>query len=96
MNNIAPNRTIAACIARGNTSIPLRKSLSRQSSNGSLTLLNNMKCATDEGVKWKNRCEESEKKRKDLIFQHEKSKCKNIDVYSGFYIVMVFSTQGTQ
>lgn len=67
MNNVANNRTVASCMVNGNTHIPLRRSLSRNSSNGTS---NN----GDETNKWKFKFEESEKKRRALIAQNEKSK----------------------
>lgn len=75
-NNGVTLRTTAT--ARGGSSIPLRRSLSRQSSSGSLTSVN-MKSGTtsptvlDEVVRWRSKYDDAERRRKESIVEHEKS-----------------------
>lgn len=82
MTSIATNRTVAACMANGSTNIPVRKSLSRSSSNNSGAISpisrSNSLNLERELDRVKHKFEDSENKRKSLINRNEKSKSFNI------------------
>ncbi|XP_060528197.1 shootin-1-like isoform X2 [Cylas formicarius] len=62
--------TIGAVKLNGSSSIPLRKQLSRQSSNSSTT---SRVTISDPAHRWKQKYEESEEKRKKLLTEKEKA-----------------------
>jgi len=62
--------TISNFKLNGNSNIPLRKTLSRQASNTSTTSL---RPASDPALRWKNKYEESEERRKVLLTEKEKA-----------------------